>query len=86
MHNDKIGRERGAIKAMKTLELIIAFKEQLCKLWIDKDKLYVCTNVIKITQLVYTGSSKRKKRLVRLNKRSIYGKLFARQTCGDKNC
>ena len=60
MHNDKIGWERGAIKAMKILELIIAFKEQLCKLWFDKDKLYICTNVVKITQLVYTSSSKRK--------------------------
>ena len=45
---------------MKTRELIIAFKEQLCKLWIDKDKLYVCINVVKITQLVYKSSCKRK--------------------------
>jgi len=48
---------------MKTIELIIAFKEQLCKLWIDKDKLYVCTNVVKITQVVYTGSKPNQKYL-----------------------
>jgi hypothetical protein len=29
MHNDTIGRVRGAIKAMKTLELIIAFNLSL---------------------------------------------------------
>jgi len=38
----------------------------------------------------YTASLQKllqtKKRLVRLNKRSIYGKLFVRQTFGDKNC
>jgi len=40
MHNDKIGREKGAIKAMKTFALIIAFKEQLYLQEISQEKSY----------------------------------------------